>query len=97
MSLTDEERRTTVRLQIEKAHKNFAQIELLSKAGYWPDRAGHEHAAHHGKTPGHRDDNPAAALAFCLVEADIGNDAVTHQDENQSSQEFKQIFFHNSI
>lgn len=31
MSLTDEERRTTVRLQMEKAHKNFAQIELLSK------------------------------------------------------------------
>ena len=39
MSLTDEERRTTVRLQIEKAHKNFAQIELLSKAGYWDNVA----------------------------------------------------------
>ena len=39
MSLTDEERRTTVRFQIEKAHKNFAQIELLSKAGYWDNVA----------------------------------------------------------
>ena len=39
MSLTDEERRTTVRQQMEKAHKNFAQIELLSKAGYWDNVA----------------------------------------------------------
>ena len=39
MSLSDEERKTTVRLQMEKAHKNFEQIELLSKAGYWDNVA----------------------------------------------------------
>ena len=28
MSLSDEERKTTVRLQMEKAHKNFEQITM---------------------------------------------------------------------
>ena len=35
MSLSDEERRMVVQLQMEKAHKNFNQISLLSQAGYW--------------------------------------------------------------
>ena len=39
MSLTDEERKLVVRLQIEKAHKNFSQIPLLSQAGYWDNVA----------------------------------------------------------
>ncbi len=39
MSLNDEERKTVVRLQMEKAHNNFNQIELLSKAGYWDNVA----------------------------------------------------------
>ena len=34
MSLNDEERRTVVRLQMEKAHANFNQIPLLREAGY---------------------------------------------------------------
>ena len=39
MSLNDEERRTVVRLQIEKAHANFDQIPLLCEAGYWDNVA----------------------------------------------------------
>lgn len=39
MSLNDEERRTTVTLQIEKAHNNLAQIPLLREAGYWDNVA----------------------------------------------------------
>ncbi len=39
MSLNDEERRTVVRLQMEKAHANFDQIPLLREAGYWDNVA----------------------------------------------------------
>ena len=39
MSLNDEERRTVVRLQMEKAHNNFNQIPLLQEAGYWDNVA----------------------------------------------------------
>ena len=39
MSLNDEERRTVVRLQMEKAHNNFNQIPLLREAGYWDNVA----------------------------------------------------------
>lgn len=39
MSLSDEERRTVVRLQLEKCHNNFNQIPLLRKAGYWDNVA----------------------------------------------------------
>lgn len=39
MSLNDEERRTVVRLQLEKAHKTFNQIALLREAGYWDNVA----------------------------------------------------------
>ena len=39
MSLNDEERRTLVRLQIEKAHANFDQIPLLCEAGFWDNVA----------------------------------------------------------
>lgn len=35
MSLNDEERKTVVRLQIEKAYNNFNQIPVLREAGYW--------------------------------------------------------------
>ncbi|MBR4483152.1 MAG: HEPN domain-containing protein [Paludibacteraceae bacterium] len=39
MSLTDEERKTIVSLQLEKAHNNFDQIPLLCKVGYWDNVA----------------------------------------------------------
>ena len=39
MSLSNDERRTVVRLQLEKAHHNFDQIALLSEAGYWDNVA----------------------------------------------------------
>ena len=39
MSLNDEERRTVVRLQLEKAHANFSQIPMLCEAGYWDNVA----------------------------------------------------------
>lgn len=39
MSLNNEERKTVVRLQIEKAHANFSQIPLLREAGYWDNIA----------------------------------------------------------
>ena len=39
MSLNDEERRTVVRLQMEKAYANFDQIPLLREAGYWDNVA----------------------------------------------------------
>ena len=39
MSLNNEERRTLVRLQIEKAHANFDQIPLLREAGFWDNVA----------------------------------------------------------
>ncbi len=35
MSLNEEERHAVVRLQLEKAHANFSQIEVLRQAGYW--------------------------------------------------------------
>lgn len=39
MSLNDEERKTVVRLQIEKAYNNFNQIPVLREAGYWDNVA----------------------------------------------------------
>jgi len=39
MSLNEEERRTVVRLQMEKAHAYFNQIPLLCEAGYWDNVA----------------------------------------------------------
>lgn len=39
MSLNEEERKTVVKLQIEKALNNFRQIELLKNAGYWDNVA----------------------------------------------------------
>ena len=39
MSLNEQERQTVVRLQLEKAHSNFAQIQLLQEAGYWDNVA----------------------------------------------------------
>lgn len=39
MSLNDEERKTVVRLQLEKAHANFNQIPILCKAGFWDNVA----------------------------------------------------------
>lgn len=39
MSLNEEERRTVVHLQLEKAHNNFNQIPLLCQAGYWDNVA----------------------------------------------------------
>lgn len=35
MSLTDEERKIVVQLQLEKAHSNFDQIPFLCEVGYW--------------------------------------------------------------
>ena len=39
MSLNDEERRTVVRLQLEKAHATFSQIPILCEAGFWDNVA----------------------------------------------------------
>ena len=39
MSLSNDERHTVVRLQLEKARRNFDQIALLSQAGYWDNVA----------------------------------------------------------
>ena len=39
MSLRDDERRTVVCLQLEKAHHNLDQIPLLCEAGYWDNVA----------------------------------------------------------
>lgn len=39
MSLTEQERRTVVRLQLEKAYANYNQIALLKEAGYWDNVA----------------------------------------------------------
>ena len=39
MSLNEEERKTVVRLQLEKSHSNFSQIPLLQQAGYWDNIA----------------------------------------------------------
>ena len=39
MSLNNEERSILVQMQLEKAHKNFDQIKLLSQAGYWDNVA----------------------------------------------------------
>ena len=39
MSLNEEERRAVVRLQMEKAHRIFAQTTLLREAGYWDNVA----------------------------------------------------------
>lgn len=39
MSLNEEERRAVVRLQMEKAHRIFAQTDLLREAGYWDNIA----------------------------------------------------------
>ena len=39
MSLNEIERETVVRLQLQKAHNNFMQIELLQKVGYWDNIA----------------------------------------------------------
>ncbi len=35
MSMTDEERATLVRLELEKAHDTFEEIEILRQAGKW--------------------------------------------------------------
>ncbi len=35
MSMTDEERSTLVRLELEKAHDTFEEIEILRQAGKW--------------------------------------------------------------
>ena len=35
MSLSDNDRQTVVRLQLEKAQSNMTQIPLLQQAGYW--------------------------------------------------------------
>lgn len=35
MSLSEEDRKTVVRLQLEKAHRSMQQIPLLREAGYW--------------------------------------------------------------
>lgn len=39
MSLTDEERKIVVQLQLEKAHSNFDQIPVLCEVGYWDNVA----------------------------------------------------------
>ena len=39
MGLNDEERKILVKMQLEKAHKNFGQIEVLCQAGYWDNVA----------------------------------------------------------
>ena len=37
MSMTDEERATLVRLELEKAHDTFEEIEILRQAEKWND------------------------------------------------------------
>ena len=39
MSLNEEGRNTLVQLQLEKAEKNFSQIEQLRQLGYWDNIA----------------------------------------------------------
>lgn len=39
MSLNDDERRTVVQMQLEKAHSNLNQIEVLRNAGFWDNIA----------------------------------------------------------
>ena len=39
MGLNNEERKILVQMQLEKAHKNFGQIQLLSQAGFWDNVA----------------------------------------------------------
>ena len=60
-----------------------------------PERHGHEHTRQHGERPAGGDDDPAAVVAFGLFQDDIGDNAVTQQDEQHGADKFSEIGRHN--
>ena len=55
------------------------------------DRAGNEHAHHHGEAPREGNHDPTAAFRLGLVEGTGGADAVTEEHQDQGADEFKNV------
>ncbi|CDK40395.1 hypothetical protein BN903_5 [Halorubrum sp. AJ67] len=53
-----------------------------------------EYAHEHPDRPSPRDDNPAAAVPFRLVEHDVGDDAASEDDEDRSPDDFRDVRVH---